>query len=61
MTGLMALIPSNIRKATAGIASALANPIDKLADKVQVKLQEESQKLIMNNLAKAKSMTNANK
>ena len=32
MTGLMALIPSNIRKATAGIASALANPLDKLAD-----------------------------
>jgi hypothetical protein len=53
MTGLMALIPSNIRKATAGIASALADPLDKLADKVQNKLQDTSRKVIEGALAKS--------
>lgn len=46
VTGLMALIPKNIRQATSGIANALADPLDKLADKIQGKLQDASQKII---------------
>lgn len=46
VTGLMALIPKGIRQATSGIANALADPLDKLADKIQGKLQDASQKII---------------
>ena len=35
VTGLMRLIPKNIRQATSGISSALSDPIDKLIDQLQ--------------------------
>lgn len=53
VTGLMALIPKGIRQWTAGIAGALANPLDKLADGIQGKLNNMTNSLLMGNLAKS--------
>ncbi len=35
MKGLFALIPQNIRQATAGLAKSLSDPLNKAADKLQ--------------------------
>lgn len=40
MTGLMALIPQNIRQAAAGFTKQLADPLDKFTDSLQVKVNQ---------------------
>lgn len=40
MTGLMALIPQNFRQAAAGLTKSLADPLDKLTDSIQNKVNE---------------------